>query len=69
MLGGCAIKSWASTQAFVSLSSAESEYYGVVKASSVGLGIKSMMADLGFRLDLEVLTDALLQRGSRPGED
>ena len=50
MLGGCAIKSWASTQALVSLSSAEAEYYGVVKAASVGLGIKSMMSDLGFAL-------------------
>ena len=63
MLGSCAIKSWASTQYLVSLSSAEAEYYGVVKASSVGLGIKSMMADLGFRLDLEVLTDASAAKG------
>ena len=63
MLGGCAIKSWASTQALIALSSGEAEYYGVVKASSVGLGIKSVMADLGFRMDLEVLTDASAAKG------
>ena len=63
MIGGCAIKSWASTQALISLSSGEAEYYGIVKASSVGLGVKAMMADLGFDLDLEVLTDASAAKG------
>ena len=38
-------------------------YYGIVKASSVGLGVKAMMADLGFDLDLEVLTDASAAKG------
>ena len=63
MLGGCAVKSWASTQSLIALSSGEAEYYGVVKASSVGLGIKSMMADLGFRMDLAILTDASAAKG------
>ena len=63
MIGGCAVKSWASTQSLIALSSGEAEYYGVVKASSVGLGIKSMMSDLGFSMDLEVLTDASAAKG------
>ena len=63
MIGSCAIKSWASTQALISLSSGEAEYYGIVKASSVGLGVKAMMADLGHELELEVLTDASAAKG------
>ena len=63
MVGSCAIKSWASTQALISLSSGEAEYYGIVKASSVGLGVKAMMADLGHELELEILTDASAAKG------
>ena len=63
MLGTCSVKSWASTQALISLSSGEAEYYGVVKAASVGLGIKSMLNDSGFKLELEVLTDASAAEG------
>ena len=63
MIGSCAIKSWASTQALISLSSGEAEYYGIVKASSVGLGVKATMADAGYKLDLEVLTDASAAKG------
>ena len=47
----------------ISLSSGEAEYYGVVKAASVGLGIKSMLNDLGFKFELEVLTDASAAKG------
>ena len=58
MLGGCCVKSWSSTQLLIATSSAEAEYYGIVKAASVGLGIQAMLADVGFKLDLEVITDA-----------
>ena len=37
MLGQHLIKSWSSTQSVVSLSFGEAEYYGVVRASGVGL--------------------------------
>ena len=63
MVGGCCIKSWSSTQSLISLSSAGAEYYGVVKASSVGLGVKAMFKDLGFDLDLEIVTDASAAKG------
>ena len=63
MYGSHCIKSWASAQGVIALSSGEAEYYGVVKAASVGLGIKSMLTDLGFKLELEVLTDASAAKG------
>ena len=63
MIGGCCIKSWASTQALISLSSAEAEYYGIVKASSVGLGVRAMFQDLGYNLELDILTDASAAKG------
>ena len=47
MLGGHVIKSWATNQAVLALSSGEGEYYGIVKAASVALGIRSLAADMG----------------------
>ena len=63
MLGQHCIKSWSTTQAFISLSSAESEYYGMVKAASVSIGMQSMLRDMGVSTDIEVLTDATAAKG------
>ena len=46
------------TQSLIATSIAEAEYYGIVKAASVGLGIQATLADIGFKFDLEVITDA-----------
>ena len=62
-LGAHMIKSWSSTQGIVSLSSGEAEYYGLVKGSTVGIGIKSMMNDFGGDLKLRVSTDASAAKG------
>ena len=69
MYGQHCVKTWSSTQAIISLSSGEAEYYGVVKASSVGLGLKAMLTDMGITPTLEVLTDASAAKGiaSRTG--
>ena len=69
MLGECCVKSWSSTQSLIALSSGEAEYYGVVKGSSSGLGLQSLCKDLGFPVELEVLTDATAAKGiaSRKG--
>ena len=62
--GGCLmiwthlIKSWTSTQAVISLSSGEAEFYGVVKASGIGFGYQAFMADLGWKINLGVWTDS-----------
>ena len=59
MFGNHTIKHWSSTQTLISLSSGEAEYYGCVRAASHGLGIKSMLADLGVEgKRLRVKTDA-----------
>ena len=69
MLGQHCFKHWSSTQAIIALSSGEAEYYGVVKASSVGLGIQSMFRDMGHDMSLIVHTDAEAAKGiaSRTG--
>ena len=41
------IKSYSSQQAVRALSSGEAEYYAMVKAASVAIGIRSMLMDLG----------------------
>lgn len=46
LLGSNLIKSWSSTQPSVSLSSAEAEFYGVVRASPYALGYWSLLDDL-----------------------
>jgi len=58
MLGAHAVKTWSSTQAGVSLSSGEAEFYGVLKGSGIGLGFQSLLADLGISLPLRVWTDS-----------
>ena len=58
MLGTHLIKSWSSTQNLIALSSGEAEYYGVVKASGMGLGYQSLLRDLGVEMPLRVWTDS-----------
>ena len=58
LLGQHAIKSWSVTQAVIALSSGEAEYYGIVKGSSVGLGISSVLKDLGVETKVGILTDS-----------
>ena len=58
MFGEHMVKSWSSTQNLVSLSSGEAEYYGLVKAGSMALGIRGLLADLGHKVTLELKSDA-----------
>ena len=46
-LGKHLVKSSASTQAVIALSSGESEFYGAVKTASTGLGMIHLLADMG----------------------
>ena len=63
MLGGHLLKSWSTTQSQISLSSGEAEFYGVVRASGIGLGFKSLLEDLGVQLPLRVWTDSTATMG------
>jgi hypothetical protein len=58
MLGTHLVKSWSSTQASISLSSGEAEFYGVVKASGVSLGYQALLRDVGLALPIRVWTDS-----------
>ena len=58
MIGAHLIKSWSSTQAVLRLSFGEAEFYGVVKASGIGLGYQALLEDLGWNIPLRVWTDA-----------
>ena len=58
MFGGHCIKTYSQTQETIALSSGESEFYGIVKAASVGLGMKSLLEDLGASVKVRVNTDS-----------
>ena len=47
MYGLHVIKVWSKTQAVIAKSSAESELYGAIKGACEGLGISSLLRDLG----------------------
>ena len=47
MMGGHCIKSWSASQGAYALSTAEAEFYGLVIASSRGIGTMSLLKDFG----------------------
>ena len=63
MHGGHLLKTYSKTQANIALSSAEAEYYSMVKGTSVSLGVKAMMSDLGVNLKVRLNTDASAAKG------
>ena len=69
MRGAHCLKVSSHTQSSISLSSGESEYYGIVKCAAIGLGARSMLADFGMSADVVVRTDSSsgLVVGSRRG--
>ena len=62
------MKAWSSTQPSQALPSAEAEYYGFVKAASIGLGYKAVMMDLGVDIDLRIWTDSSAAMGIAAGQ-
>ena len=50
MHGNHVIKSWSTNQSAIALSSGEAEYYALVKAASVSIGVKTIMEDMGIDL-------------------
>ena len=57
-IGDHCVKSWATTQNVIALSSAESEYYALTKCAAQSMGLQSLMKDLGVDLSIRVMTDA-----------
>ena len=63
MLGEHVVKGWSVTQNVIALSSGEAEYYGIVKGSSVGMGARSVLKDLGSTVRICVMTDSSAAKG------
>ena len=57
-IGSHLIKSWSTTQAVIALSSGEAEFYGIVKGGSIGIGLRSVLGDLGVDCRIRIHTDA-----------
>ena len=58
MWGLHCLKSWASTQATVALSSAEAELYALTKGASQALGVMALLEDFGIKIRSALHTDA-----------
>ena len=58
LLGRHLLKSWSSTQASISLSCGEMEFYGAVKAAGVSLGCQSLLKYLSYAMPLRVWTES-----------
>ena len=63
LLGSHVLKTWSSTQATISFSSGEAEFYGVVRAAGISLGHQSLMKDLGHTIPVRVWTDSSAAMG------
>ncbi len=58
MFGSHCLKTYSQRQDTIALSSRESEFYGIAKAATMGVGIKSLFGDLGLEIEVQVYTDS-----------
>ena len=60
MWGGHILKSWSINQAVIALSSGEAEYYSLLKAGSVSLGIQALASEMGIEFEnpIDINSDA-----------
>ena len=63
MLGIHCIKTWSKTQSLVAKSSGKSELYGVIRGSTEGLGLATLIEDLGRSTKVLVHLDANAAKG------
>ena len=63
MAGGCLLKHWSKTQTTISLSSGEAELHGIAHGAAQGLGMQSLLIDLGWKMKLRVHSDATAATG------
>ena len=57
-MGFHTVKTWATTQAVIALSSGEAELYALTKGAANSLGLVSLAADFGLDLNIRIHTDA-----------
>ena len=58
MYGGCCVKHWNKTLTTVSLSPGEAELHGIAAGTAQALGQQALAKDLGFRVTIDILSDA-----------
>jgi hypothetical protein len=63
MIGTHTIKVSSTTQGPIALSSGESEWYGIVKSATIGLGLRSLAKDFGCDYKLSIVTDSSAANG------
>ena len=62
-MGNHTVKTWSSTQAVIAQSSGEAKFYAMVKGGSQGMGMQSMLKDLGWEVGIVIKTDASAAKG------
>ncbi len=58
MLDSHCIKTHSHTEQTIVLSLGELEFYGIVKAATLGIGVRSLSSDLGLEVEVQVNTDS-----------
>ena len=58
MLGNGVVKTWSNMQTTIVQSSGEADYYALVRAAAEGLGMQSIMHDLGWKMRIRVWVDS-----------
>ena len=58
MMGKHTIKQWSKTQTTLALSSGKAELHGIAAGAAQALGMQTILADLGFRVNIVLHTDA-----------
>ena len=58
MIGNHCVRSWSKSQATIALSSAEAELIAIVKSTSEGIGMTSLLRDIGRSSKVQVYADA-----------
>ena len=66
MFGSHCLKTYSQTQETIALSSGESEFYGIVKVATMGIGTESTFKDLGLEVEVQVKTDSSAARSISP---
>eukprot|EP00974_Lingulodinium_polyedra_P067765 6559885-Lingulodinium_polyedra.AAC.1 len=62
VFGGVAVKHWSRSQASRALSAGEAEYYALATGCTEGLGVQSLLMDLGWQAKVKVLTDSTIAK-------
>ncbi len=57
-MGSHCIMTYSQTQETVAPSSGESEFYGIVNAAAMGLGMIGLLEDLGVKAEVQANTDS-----------